>query len=80
MSSSGKSRPTLRSARGTATAGATMCSVLRLAARDRLARAAAPGWLDGLRRALRAAGPTAHASPLHAMLCDFPASELRPGR
>jgi len=35
---------------------------------------------DGLKQALRAAGPGTGARPLHALLADFPASELRTGR
>ncbi len=78
MASSDKSRPTLRSARGMAACG--MSSVLRLAARGRQAKAA-PGWLDGLKQALRAAGPASGARPLHAaLLADFPSSERRAGR
>ncbi|HSV71253.1 MAG TPA: hypothetical protein VLI72_14185 [Methylibium sp.] len=80
MSPSGKSRPTFRSACGLAAGGATMSSVLRLAARGRQARAAAPAWLDGLRRALRSAGPGSGSRPLHALLCDMPASEFQRGR
>lgn len=75
MTPSVKSRPTLRSARGAAACG--MSSVLRLAARGRQAKAAAPGWLDGLKQALRAAGPARGGRPL---LCEFPASEFQPGR
>ena len=45
MSTSVKSRPTLRSARAASARG--MCSVLRLAARGCQAKAAAPGWLAG---------------------------------
>jgi hypothetical protein len=78
MSTSVKTRPTLRSARAASARG--MCSVLRLAARGCQAKAAAPGWLDGLKQALRAAGPGSGARPLHALLADFPHSELRPGR
>lgn len=72
MSPNGKPRPTLRSACGPMAGGSTMASVLRLAARGRLARQAMPTWLDGLRRALRAGGPARAAAPWHAMLCDFP--------
>lgn len=45
-----------------------MASVLRLAARERQSSAAAPAWLGGLTRALRAAGPGQGDRPLHGVL------------
>ena len=52
-------------------------SVLRLAARGRQAGSAAPGWLNGLTRVMRAAGPGHGARPLHALLAggEFAPSE-----
>ncbi|WP_309639980.1 hypothetical protein [Methylibium sp.] len=56
----------LKPARNAALAG--LSSVLRLAARGRRAGPAVPGWLDGLTRAMRSAGPARDARPLHAVL------------
>jgi hypothetical protein len=57
-------------------------SLLRLAARERQASAAAPTWLAGLTRAMRAAGPAHGARPLHAVLAggEFAPSEWLSGR
>jgi hypothetical protein len=64
-----KLRPALSSASGAAQSG--MSSVLRLAARGRLAQFAAPSWLGGLKQALRSAGPGTSVRPLHGVLCDL---------
>ena len=70
-----KASPRVKPSRQTALSGVS--SVLRLAARGRQASSAAPGWLDGLTRAMRSAGPGHGARPLHAVLAggEFAPSE-----
>ncbi len=65
MAASSKSQR-LSPARGGVLGGVS--SLLRLAARERQASAAAPAWLAGLTRAMRAAGPGQGAGPLHGVL------------
>lgn len=73
-----KLRPVLSSASGVAQGG--MSSVLRLAARERIAQVSASSWLSGLKRALKSAGPSSSSRPLHGLLCDFHPSGWQPGR
>lgn len=67
----------IRSSAARGSALGAWSSLLRLAARERQSSGAAPGWLAGLSRALRAGGPGQGARPLHAVLAggDFAPSE-----
>jgi hypothetical protein len=75
-------RPWLRVRPARGAAPGNGASLLRLAMRGRVAAAAAPAWLAGLTRALRAAGPAHDARPLHGVLAggDFAPAERRAGR
>lgn len=75
-------RPRLRTQAARGGTLGSVSSMLRLAARERQASAAAPGWLKGLTRALRSAGPGQGVTPMNGMLAglEFAPSEWLSGR